>query len=319
MGEQTQSLFRRAVSRIGDEALAAFALVAATLAALIWANIGNSYEGFWNTHAAITVGGGSLDLTVGQWVNEGLMTLFFFGIGLDVRREFALGQLRRPAAALLPVAAAIGGLVVPALVFLLIDHSGPEAHAWGAVISTDTAFAVGILALVGPKNTSHLRVFVLAFAVVDDIGALTVIAVFYTDDLQPLWLLPVAAGLAVAWWMARRGVWHTIGYLLISGFVWFCTLQSGVHATLAGVLLALLMPVHATQLGDVDTAAHAPSPHPSCGVWLPALCWASSSASARSARSCSGSSRKAADAAWIRHGRSVWALSRGSGSRSRCS
>lgn len=246
---------QRALRRIGSETLAALILVAATVAALIWANIGDSYEALWSTRATIAIGDGSLELSLAEWVNDALMTVFFFGIGLDVRREFALGELRRPAAALLPIAAAVGGLIIPALMFLLVNHSGPGASAWGAVISTDTAFAVGILALIGPKHASSLRVFVLAFAVVDDIGALAVIALFYSDNLQPLWLIPIAAGLALTWWMAKHGVWRSFGYIVIGCFVWFCTLQSGVHATLAGVVLALLMPVYATRMSDVDTAA----------------------------------------------------------------
>ncbi|SEB77312.1 Na+/H+ antiporter NhaA [Paramicrobacterium humi] len=252
---RTKSVVRRAPRRFRSETLAAVILVAATVAALVWANVGSSYAAFWNTHAAFSVGGGTLDLTVKEWVDEALMTVFFFAIGLDVRREFALGELRRPAAAMLPILAAIGGLVIPALVFLLINPSGPASSAWGAVISTVTAFAIGMLALIGPRSASSLRVFVLGFAVVDDIGALTVIALFYTQSLQPLWLIPIAAGLGLTWWLARRGVWRSLGYIVIGVIVWYCTLQSGVHATLAGVLLALLMPVYATRMSDVDSAA----------------------------------------------------------------
>ena len=245
---------RAFIRRVGGDTVAAVVLVVATLAALIWANIGTSYQDLWGSMASITVAGRALELTLGDWVNDGLMALFFFGIGLDVRRELSIGDLRRPSQAALPIIGALGGIVVPAAIFLAINHSGPGAGAWGAVVSTDTAFALGMLALVGPKRGTRLRVFLMALAVVDDIGALTIIAFFYTDDLQVLWLVPVAVGLLIVWWMARRGVWHGFPYILVGIIVWLCTYFSGIHATLAGVLLALLLPVYPTRLDDVDTA-----------------------------------------------------------------
>lgn len=192
-----------------NETYAALALVAATLLALVWANVGHSYHDFWHTPASLAVGPFSVELSLHGWVDEGLMAAFFFMVGLDVRRDLTLGELRLPGRALLPAAAAVGGLVVPALVHLGIAHGTDGAGAWGAVISTDTAFALGMLALIGPKRAPRLRAFLLAFAVIDDIGALTVIAVFYSGSLNLVALGCAALGLAGIWVLARRGVWRT--------------------------------------------------------------------------------------------------------------
>lgn len=237
-----------------NETYAAIALAVATIVALIWANVGDSYHHFWQTSAAITVGPFAVDLTLHEWVDEGLMAVFFFMVGLDVRRELTLGELRLPGRALLPTAAAVGGLVVPALIYLAIMGGSDGAHAWGSVISTDTAFALGMLALVGPKRAPRLRLFLLAFAVIDDIGALAVIAIFYSESLNFGALAVAAAGLILVWLMARRGVWRVPPYLVLAVVIWYAVYRSGVHATLAGVLIALLMPVYNVRSEDVDAA-----------------------------------------------------------------
>ena len=237
-----------------NETYAAAALALGTLAALIWANIGDSYHVFWQTPTTLAVGPFGVDLTLHEWVDEGLMAVFFFMVGLDVRRDLTLGELRLPGRALLPAAAAIGGLVVPALVYLLIIGDSGGAHAWGSVISTDTAFALGMLALIGPKRAPRLRLFLLAFAVIDDIGALAVIAIFYSGSLNLVALGAAAAGLFLVWLMARRGVWRVPPYLVLGVVIWYALYRSGVHATLAGVLIALLMPVYNVRSEDVDAA-----------------------------------------------------------------
>lgn len=237
-----------------NETFAAVALALATLAALVWANIGDSYHRFWQTPASVAAGPFAVELTLHEWVDEGLMAAFFFMVGLDVRRDLALGELRLPGRALLPVSAAVGGLGVPAIVYLLIAGDGGGAHAWGSVISTDTAFALGMLALIGPKRAPRLRLFLLAFAVIDDIGALTVIAVFYSGSLNLMALAIAAGGLFAVWVMARRGVWRMPPYLLLAVIIWYAVYRSGVHATLAGVLIALLMPVYDVRSQDVDAA-----------------------------------------------------------------
>lgn len=239
-----------------SETYAAFALIAATLIALLWANFGGeSYSHFWHTEAGFDIGGISLHFTFHEWVDEGLMTFFFFMVGLDVRRDLTLGELRNPRNAILPAAAAIGGLLIPALVYIFMSRGTGFEGAWGTVISTDTAFALGMLALIGPRNAPRLRAFLLAFAVIDDIGALSVIAIFYTEDLNVQALAFVALGLFVIWLLARRGVWQSSPYIVAGIFTWYAMYSSGVHATLAGVLIALLMPVYATRRSDTDQTA----------------------------------------------------------------
>lgn len=245
---------RRRNRLLDNETYAAIALALATIAALLWANAGTSYEAFWHTPAAISLGDLSIELDLHGWIDEGLMAFFFFMVGLDVRREFALGDLRLPGRALLPVAAAMGGLVVPALAYVAIAGGTDAAHGWGAVISTDTAFALGALALIGPRNAPRVRLFVLALAVVDDVGALTVIGLLYTDDLNVVALMVAGALLCGIWLLQRRAVWKVLPYAILGVLTWYAVYLSGVHATLAGVLIALVMPVRAVRNMDLDYA-----------------------------------------------------------------
>lgn len=248
---QRKFRFRRA---LGNETYSALALVLATVAALVWANSGSSYELFWETDLGFEIGSYSFELSLKEWVDEGLMALFFLMVGLDVRRDLTLGELRTKERAILPVAAALGGLIAPALIFLMITSGEDYASAWGAVISTDTAFALGMLALIGPRNAPRLRVFILALAVVDDIGALSVIAIFYTDSLNIAALMLAGAGLLGVWVLQRRNVWRVAPYAVLGIYTWACLLASGVHATLAGVLIALLMPVYPPRRSDMALA-----------------------------------------------------------------
>lgn len=242
-----------------NETYAAIALAAATLVALIWANIGHSYHDFWDTQTSLAAGPFSIELTLHEWVDEGLMAVFFFMVGLDVRHDLTLGELRMPGHALLPAAASVGGLVVPAGVYLLVAGGSNGAHAWGSVISTDTAFALGMLALIGPKRAPRLRLFLLAFAVIDDVGALLVIAVFYSSSIDLVALGLAALGLVAVWLLAQRGVWRVPPYLALGVAIWYALYRSGVHATLAGVLIALLMPVYSVRSRDVDGAVEVAS------------------------------------------------------------
>lgn len=245
--------------RAGNETYAALALAAATVIALVWANVGDSYTALWSTVAGFNVGHFSVELTLAEWIDQGLMTFFFFAVGLDVRRELALGELRHPTRAALPVAAAIGGLVVPAGIFLLLSRGHGYASAWGSVISTDTAFAIGMLALIGPRNAPRLRVFMLTVAVVDDIGALGVIALFYTAHLNLVALALAAVGLAAIWLLQWFEDWHfswrVAPYAILGVFTWLALYASGVYPTLAGVLIALLMPVYPPRRRDIEYAS----------------------------------------------------------------
>ncbi|MGC4190241.1 MAG: Na+/H+ antiporter NhaA [Thermomicrobiales bacterium] len=236
-------------------------LLLATLAALIWANWpwGDSYRSFWEARLELKAASFSVEMSFRHIVNDVLMTLFFFVVGLEVKREFTLGELSNRARAVVPVAAAIAGLVMPAVIFLAFNHGTDASHAWGVVISTDTAFLLGALAVAGPKFPGHLRIFLLALAVVDDIGALLVIAIFYTDRLNVA-PLPIAI-LALAGIWALRSIPTDLGsnlgpaYLALALIAWSATYASGLHATLAGVAVALLIPVYEPRQRDVRQTA----------------------------------------------------------------
>ncbi|MDQ1597613.1 MAG: hypothetical protein QOI70_1037 [Microbacteriaceae bacterium] len=246
---------RRGISNI--EKTAAGLLLIATLAALIWANVGGGahYTDFWNSPVLLQVGQLRLELGLRQIVNEALMTVFFFVVGLEVKKEFALGELNIWSRAVVPVLAAAAGLAVPAAVYLAFNHEGQAAHAWGVVISSDTAFVLGALAIVGPRAPGHLRVFLLALAVVDDIGALAVIAIFYTDQVRAIPLVIAAMALVLIAVVRFVRVGQGPAYLVLSVVTWAALYASGVQPTLAGVAIALLIPVFAPRRAQVERTA----------------------------------------------------------------
>lgn len=252
---------RRAAARVseaaGTDTFAAGLLLAATIAALLWANSpwGESYTRFWHTGVALRWGGAELAMDLRHWVNDGLMAVFFFVVGLEVRRELVMGELTDRRNARVPLAAAVAGLAVPAGLFLLLNPGGEAAGAWGVVISTDTAFLLGVLALTLPRLVGRLRPFLLTLAVADDVGALLVIAVFYTTGLSFLPLIPAVCGLLLIAVLARFGQWRGPAYLVLSVVVWLSVYASGVHPTIAGVAIALLMPVYPPRRREVEDAA----------------------------------------------------------------
>ena len=226
-----------------DEAAGGAALVLAALAALLWANspVSDSYASVWGSH--LTLGWGSTAITedLRHWVNDGLMAVFFFVVGLEIKRELVVGELNDPRAALLPAVAAVGGVVLPAAIFLAVARGDAQA-GWGIPMATDIAFAVGVLALLGDRVPAAAKLLLLTAAIVDDIIAITVIAVFYTDSVAFGWLGAAAVGLLLVA-LARHGGVHSIWpYVLVGVLVWAATLESGVHATIAGVALGLLTP-----------------------------------------------------------------------------
>jgi Na+/H+ antiporter NhaA len=227
------------------ESGSAVLLVAAAVIALVWANVPAGYETFWHTTLSMRLGDAELNLDLRHWVNDGLMVLFFLAVGLEIARETTLGELRGARAIAAPAAAAVGGLVVPALVFLALNAGGEAANAWGIAISTDTAVMLGVLALLGPRCPDQLRVFLLALAIVDDIGAVAAIALFYTDDVDFLALL-VAVVLLVGL-LALRYVrfWRTPFYAVVGVLTWLAVLRSGVHPSVVGVALGLLVNAYA--------------------------------------------------------------------------
>ncbi len=223
------------------ETAGAAALLAAALAALAWANAdASSYEDLWGTRLAIEVGGTGVALDLRQWVNSGLMTFFFFVVGLEARREFDLGELRERRRFLLPLLAALGGMAVPVSIFLGLNAGRASAHGWGVAMSTDTAFALGLLALVGPRFPDRLRAFMLTLAVVDDLVALVVIATAYTDDLAVGALLVAVALYALVLVTRALGVRHGGVYLVLGAALWVATLESGVEPVVVGLAMGLL-------------------------------------------------------------------------------
>ncbi|MDP6976263.1 MAG: Na+/H+ antiporter NhaA [Acidimicrobiales bacterium] len=248
------------------EAAGGIVLVAATIIALIWANSPWSagYGGFWHSEVHLAIGDwftlehDGHPLTLAEVVNDVVMVLFFLVVGLEIKRELMAGELRRPRAALLPAVAALGGMVVPAAAFLLFNPSGDPSTGWGIPMATDIAFAVGILSLLGNRVPTPLKVFLLTLAIVDDIGAIVVIAIFYTGSLEAEWLVVAAAVLVAVRVLTKMRVWYTPIYVGLGLLLWYATFESGIHATLAGVAMGLLAP--ATPLTGPEHASEAVQP-----------------------------------------------------------
>ncbi len=223
-------------------------LLVASVIALIWANVATgSYESFWTTDVTITIGDHSITENLLHVVNDGLMTIFFLVIGLEVKRELVLGELSTRQAALLPMFAAFGGVIMPALIFTAMTAGDGLAEGWGIPIATDVAFALAALAALGRRVPSSLMAFLLGVAVVDDIVAIVVIAFVYTDGLSLGWLAAAAVGLATMWGARELGMRHMGVYLVLGVGVWFAVFESGVHATIAGVAIAMITPTRPFQ------------------------------------------------------------------------
>ena len=238
-------------------------LVLAIGVALVWANARTqSYEDFWTSTFTIGFTDHHLSLTFREWVNDGLMAVFFFVVGLEIKRELVEGELREPRKAALPVVAALGGMAVPALVYLAFTAGGRGSNGWGIPMATDIAIAVGMLSLLGRRVAPQLKLFLLALAIVDDIGAIIVIALFYSSSFEwepALGALGVITVMFVLRWLGVRSL---LPYVVLGICVWLLVHESALHATLAGVVLGLLAPtrpfrhpdmVDADKLADVST------------------------------------------------------------------
>ena len=238
----------RALSPVGSdfvsvEVLGGVLLLGATVAALLWANIAAaSYTELWERH--LTIGQGSLAVTesVREWVNNGPMAVFFFVVGIEIKRELVRGELRDRRTATLPVFAAVGGMLVPALLYLMLNPGRPEQRGWAIPMATDIAFAVVVLAVLGTRVPRPLKLFLLTLAIVDDIGAVIVIALFYSHGIALGWLAAGAGVVAAIVVLQRLGVGQPVLYVIPSVALWVCLLESGVHAAMAGVILGLLTP-----------------------------------------------------------------------------
>ena len=251
------------------EAAGGVLLVLAAIVALVWANSPwqASYERLWESVASITVSGHTLSLDFRHWVNDAAMTIFFLVVGLEIKRELTSGHLASRRAAALPVAAAIGGMVVPALIYLAIA-GGTDARGWGVPMATDIALAVGVLALLGRRVSAAMRAFLLGLAIVDDIGAILIIALVYSTGVSFGWLAAAVIGVLAVVVMRWVGIYRLLPYVAMGAVVWLALYEAGVHPTLAGVAMGLLAPstprlqpelIDAEELADISTPDQARS------------------------------------------------------------
>jgi Na+:H+ antiporter, NhaA family len=230
---------------IHSEVAGSVILLVCTVAALLWANSpwADAYHHLAHTKMSVTVGASVFALSLQHWVNDGLMVVFFFVVGLEIKRELSVGHLASVRRATLPVAAAVGGMVLPALLYASLNAGGPGAAGWGVPMATDIAFALGIMALLGSRVPLALKVFLTALAIADDLGSVLVIAVFYTERIRWEALAVGLMLLVLIGLMIRRDVRLPIVYGVLSIGVWLAVFTSGIHATVAGILLAMLVPV----------------------------------------------------------------------------
>jgi NhaA family Na+:H+ antiporter len=240
---QTTRSFSPLRDFLHTEAAGGILLAVGAVAALVWANSpwSSTYEKLWTTSTSFGFGDQSLHLVIRQWINEGLLTIFFFVVGLEIKRELVNGQLATRRAALLPVAAAVGGMAAPALIYVAIAGSSAP-RGWAIVVATDIPLALGVLAIAGNRVPPPLRVFLLALAIVDDIGALLIIAAVYSTGIGWGWLGGAIAVFATAVLARRIGVQHLWLYLVLGCLLWLMLHEAGLNATLAGVALGLLAP-----------------------------------------------------------------------------
>jgi NhaA family Na+:H+ antiporter len=219
-------------------------LMGTAIIALFLANsfLAESYLHFLHAHMGISIGSWGIDMSLHHWVNDGLMALFFFVVGMELKREILVGELADLRQAALPIIAAIGGMVMPALIYLALNHDGDASRGWGVPMATDIAFAVGVLALLASRVPKALITFLVALAIADDLGAVLVIALFYTQQLAIEWLTGAGLLVALLFMMNYAGVRRSLPYFVVAVLLWYALLQSGVHATLAGVLCAFAIP-----------------------------------------------------------------------------
>ncbi|MEO6627492.1 MAG: Na+/H+ antiporter NhaA [Aquihabitans sp.] len=226
------------------EAASGLLLVVATVVAIGWANspARESYQDLFHTEIALSVGSFELRESLTHWINDALMAVFFFVVGLEIKREWVAGELRDRRAAALPAFAALGGMVVPAIIFVAINTGGAGAPGWGIPVATDIAFALGVVALLGNRVPTPLKVFLLTLAIVDDIGAILIIAIFYSSSISLTWLAGAAAVVVAVVALRRAHVVFHPAFVVLGVALWLCVYESGAHATLAGVAMGLLTP-----------------------------------------------------------------------------
>ena len=240
-------------SFLSTETGGASVLVVATLAALLWANASpHSYETVWHTTLSIKIGGGGISTDLRHWVNQGLMTFYFLVVGLEAKRELDMGELRQRQRLAIPVLAALGGFLVPIGIFLLLNAGGPGAHGWGAAMSTDTAFALGALALLTPRAATRLRVFLLTLAVVDDLCALVVIATAYTSHVDTPALMVAIALFVVLMALRFAPIWRRQASVAVGAAVWVAMFKSGIDPVVSGLAVGLVTSAYPPSREDLE-------------------------------------------------------------------
>ena len=219
-------------------------LLLTTVLALVLTNsaAGPAFTAFWSQYLGLSLGEAAFKLSLQHWVNDGLLTIFFLVVGLEIKREFTVGHLASRLSAALPVAGALGGAIAPALVYLALVANGAWMHGWGIPLATDTAFAIALIVMMGSRVPVELRIFLTAAAIVDDIVAILIVAVFYSGNLNYAYMLAAVVVSAMLYGLNRAGVYRPLPYVLLGLALWFCVHETGLHATLAGVILALLIP-----------------------------------------------------------------------------
>jgi len=244
------------------EAAGGILLLVATMVALVWANSpwSQSYSDLWNTDFELVLGnyqmgGEGHHLNLGVLVNDALMAVFFFVVGLEIKRELVSGHLKDPKAAALPIFGALGGMIFPALIFFIFNSSGNASSGWGIPMATDIAFAVGIVSLLGDRVSRSLKVFLLSLAIADDIGAILVIAIFYSSNLSLSWSITALIIMGIIVVLRRLRIWYIPIYIFLGSALWLATFESGIHATIAGVALGLLTPAKPQQSREEGIAA----------------------------------------------------------------
>jgi NhaA family Na+:H+ antiporter len=246
LANEDDMAIRRIKAFFEFEAAGGIVLALAAIAAMIIANspLNTWYEGFIHAPVAIQIGEFAIAKDAHHWINDGLMAIFFFLVGLELKREVLIGELSNVKQIILPAGAALGGMIAPAIVYLLFNYNEPEFwKGWAIPAATDIAFALGILSLLGNRVPNSLKVFLVSIAIFDDIGAILIIALFYTSDLSLQSLALAALCLPFLYILNRRNVTSITPYLLIGVIMWVAVLKSGIHATLAGVVLALFIPM----------------------------------------------------------------------------
>ena len=242
---------------VATESGSAGVLLLASAVGLIWANSpwSGAYEDLWGTMIGVRVGDAALTMDLRHWVDDGLMALFFFVIGLEVRRELSVGELTDRTRVRLPLLAGAAGMAVPALIYVALNPAGDAVHGWGIVIGTDTAFMLGALAVVGPRFSTQLRVFLLTLTVLDDIVAVSVIGLVYSGELEPPWLAASAVLLVLLALLNRGGGWRATPYVLLTLMLWLTCLEAGLHSSIAGMLAGLLIAASSPDRSIVESAA----------------------------------------------------------------